>query len=96
MKKRIQKSASVRAHTGWPYPPAPALQHGIRSLSSDHHGWLQGWLRRNPGCAHCAADLAHDTFVRQLTSSSIPAQLKESRGCLATVARHVLLNHQRW
>lgn len=70
------------------------LPTSVEILYCDHHGWLHGWLRRKLGCTHRAADLAHDTFVRLLTSR-IPAQLDEPRAYLTTVARHVLLNHQR-
>lgn len=75
-------------------PEAAAFQQQIASLYCDHHGWLHGWLRKKLGCTHRAADLAHDTFVRLLTSR-IPARLDEPRAYLTTVARHVLLNHQR-
>ncbi|MDD3484875.1 sigma factor, partial [Azovibrio restrictus] len=36
----------------------------LTRLYRDHHGWLQGWLRRRLGNAHEAADLAQDTFLR--------------------------------
>lgn len=84
-------------------PAAP--QPDIAALYLDHHGWLQGWLRRRIGDAHQAADLAQDTFVRLLTSSvgrgeataaaQPAAGLREPRAYLATVAKHVLVNHLR-
>ncbi|MDU5679729.1 sigma factor, partial [Pseudomonas aeruginosa] len=44
-------------------PPADASLHdAVSHLYQDHHGWLQGWLRRRLGCAENAADLAQDTF----------------------------------
>lgn len=86
-------------------PSAPAAaQPDIAALYLDHHGWLQGWLRRRIGDAHQAADLAQDTFVRLLTSSfgrgdaaaaQPAAALREPRAYLATVAKHVLVNHLR-
>lgn len=40
--------------------------HDVHTLYCDHHGWLQGWLRKRLGNAFDAADLAHDAFVRLL------------------------------
>lgn len=73
---------------------AIGIQDQIQTLYVDHHSWLQGWLRKKLGCSHGAADLTHDTFVRLITSR-VPAQLDEPRAYLTTVARNVLLNHQR-
>ena len=42
----------------------------IEVLYSDHHGWLQGWLRRKLGDSFVAADLAQDTFVSVITSGT--------------------------
>ncbi|MFA5496068.1 MAG: sigma-70 family RNA polymerase sigma factor [Porticoccaceae bacterium] len=70
------------------------LQQEIRVLYSNHHGWLQAWLRKKLGCAHSAADLAHDTFVRLLAREEALA-IQEPRAFLATVARRVLANHWR-
>ena len=36
------------------------LQHPFHSFYADHHGWLVHWLCRRLGCAHGAADLAHE------------------------------------
>ncbi|ALZ10884.1 RNA polymerase subunit sigma [Pseudomonas aeruginosa] len=66
----------------------------IQSLYMDHHGWLQGWLRRKLGCYASAADLAQDTFVRLLAKQE-PIQIRDSRAVLVTVARSVLSNHFR-
>lgn len=73
---------------------ATGVQHQIQTLYREHHSWLHAWLCRKLGCAHGASDLTHDTFVRLLTSC-IPTHLDEPRAYLTTVARNVLLNHQR-
>nr|WP_039920443.1 sigma-70 family RNA polymerase sigma factor [Thauera phenylacetica] len=71
-----------------------AIQQQVHALYSDHHGWLHGWLRRKLGCTHRAADLAHDTFVRLLTSR-MPARLDEPRAYLSTIARGLVIDHWR-
>ena len=71
-----------------------ALAQQVHSLYSDHHGWLQGMLRRKLGCTHRAADLAHDTFVRLLAREECVA-IHEPRAFLTTVAQRVLANHWR-
>ena len=38
-----------------PFPPTDAA-----ALYSDHHGWLQRWLKFRLNNAYDAADLAHD------------------------------------
>ncbi len=43
-------------------PPKPPFTAKSPTLYTDHHGWLQGWLRKKLGDVHQAADLAHDTF----------------------------------
>lgn len=71
-----------------------ALHREISTLYADHHGWLQGWLRRRLGDVHQAADLAHDTFVRLLAREEA-VQAREPRAFLTTVAQRVLSNHYR-
>lgn len=56
--------------------PEFKLQQRVETLYTDHHGWLQTWLRRRMGNACDAADLAHDTFVRLMVR---PHSLGESR-----------------
>jgi len=76
-------------------PANKSLLHGdVQTLYSNHHGWLQAWLRKKLGCAHRAADLAHDTFVRLLARDE-PLALDEPRAFLTTVAQRVLFNHWR-
>ena len=70
------------------------LQQQVRSLYSDHHGWLHGWLRHKLGCAHQAADLAHDTFVRALSVPRLD-DLREPRAWLTNVAHGLMVNHLR-
>jgi RNA polymerase sigma-70 factor (ECF subfamily) len=71
-----------------------ALQQEVRSLYSDHHGWLQGWLRRRLGNAFDAADLAHDVFIRLLARRE-PVAMKEPRAYLSSVARGLVIDHWR-
>ncbi|MBY4898932.1 sigma-70 family RNA polymerase sigma factor [Cupriavidus sp. AU9028] len=72
-------------------PPASTIE----ALYSDHHLWLKGWLHRRLGSAEQACDLAHDTFVRLLSSERVPATLDEPRAYLTTVAQRLVSNHWR-
>ena len=85
--------------------PAPAIVTLALSSPSDpadritaiyrqHHGWLLRWLRGKLQSADQAADLAHDTFVRLLTSTHQPA-LREPRAYLTTVAQRLVIDHYR-
>jgi RNA polymerase sigma factor (sigma-70 family) len=80
-----------------------ALHHHphVHALYSDHHGWLQGWLRKKLGNAFDAADLAQDTFVRILAAPEHTPekqgdwQLREPRAYLTVVAKRLLANLYR-
>ena len=72
----------------------PLERQEIATLYADHHGWLQGWLRKKMGSPAGAADVAHDTFVRLLDRDDAVAA-REPRAFLATVAQRVLFNHYR-
>ncbi len=77
---------------------APTPHRTIHALYSDHHGWLQGWLRRRLACSHQAADLAQDTFVRILSATDLSghiAAIREPRSYLATIANRVMADHFR-
>ncbi|THF63543.1 sigma-70 family RNA polymerase sigma factor [Pseudothauera rhizosphaerae] len=70
------------------------MQQEIESLYSDHHGWLQGWLRRKLGNASDAADLAHDTFLRILAGRHA-ADILEPRKYLVTIANGLVIDRFR-
>jgi len=72
----------------------PTASESIAVLYTEHHGWLQSWLRRKIHCSHRAADLTHDTFLRLLTKPE-PQVLSEPRAYLTTVARGLVINHWR-
>jgi RNA polymerase sigma factor (sigma-70 family) len=72
--------------------PSAHLQQ-IESLYSDHHGWLQGWVRRKMTCSFDAADVAQDVFLR-LLSRGEPVQAREPRAFLSTIARGLVI--ERW
>ncbi len=84
-------------------PPASSYSQSdaVHHLYSDHHSWLQGWLRRKLGCTHQAADLAQDTFVRILAAPDhLPEkqanwQLQEPRAYLTIIAKRLLANLYR-
>lgn len=52
-------------------------------------------MRRRLGNADQAEDLAHDTFIRLLSSERVPATLAEPRAFLTTVAQRLVSNHWR-
>lgn len=64
-------------------------------LYSEHHGWLHAWLRRKLGCAHNAADVAQDTFLRILASRDGLLGIREPRAFLTTTAKRLLLDRAR-
>lgn len=66
----------------------------IRSLYSDHHGWLKNWLRARLGCSETAADLAHDTYLRLLVSGTLPP-IGESRRYLTRIAKGLVIDRYR-
>ena len=74
------------------FPSPRAASPDIEVLYSDHHGWLQDWLRRRLGNAFDAADLAHDTFLRVLRNLE---PIREPRAYLTTIAHGLVVNHWR-
>jgi RNA polymerase sigma-70 factor (ECF subfamily) len=72
----------------------PAQQQ-LRIFYQDHHGWLQGWLRRKLGNGFDAADLAQDVFMRLLVRRQDCAELREPRAFLSTIARGLVIEHWR-
>lgn len=76
-----------------------AVKQQLHVLYSDHHGWLQGWLRRRLGDAHHAADVSQDTFIRILQACRnrelALESLREPRAYLTTIAGRLLINHYR-
>lgn len=76
-----------RAHSS----PQAAIHH----LYSDHHGWLFDWLRRKLGCAHNAADVAQDTFLRIIVSRDALVGVREPRAFLVTTAKRLLIDRGR-
>lgn len=70
-------------------------QQRIESLYVDHHGWLLAWLRRKLGCAHHAADVTHDTFLRIIASRDALFGIQEPRAYLTTAAKRLLVDRSR-
>lgn len=76
-------------------PLTPPSQFVV-TLYREHNHWLHQWLQRRIGCAHQAADLAQDTFIRLLAGRMERlVELREPRAYLTTVARGVLIDHIR-
>lgn len=73
---------------------AAAPADSIAELYRGHHGWLHAWLCRKMGCAHHAADLAHDTFVRLIAKGSTPPP-EQSRAYLAQIANGLVVDLYR-
>lgn len=72
----------------------PAFHPLVQAFYVDHHGWLQGWLRRKMGNAVDAADLAHDTFLRVLARRDTP-RLLAPRAYLGAIARGLVADFFR-
>lgn len=78
-----------------PLQPVPMLPD-IAALYVEHHGWLQGWLRRRLGDAHQLRLLSPAASHGDASAAAPPAAaLRAPRAYLATVAKHVLVNHLR-
>ncbi|WP_308495504.1 sigma-70 family RNA polymerase sigma factor [Duganella guangzhouensis] len=71
------------------------MQADLASLYGEHHGWLLGWLRKRLGCAHFAADVAQDTFLRLVAVGEKLPPLAEPRAFLTTTAKRLLIDHSR-
>lgn len=67
------------------------FQREVGALYSDHHGWLRGWLRKKLGNAFDAADLAHDTYLRVLSTGCAP-QAEDCRRHLARIANCLVID----
>ncbi len=74
-----------------PEDVSPAVKH-LEHLYSDHYDWLQGWLRRRLGSAADAADLAHDAFLRLLTTPRHFGSAPEARTYLRTMANGLCID----
>jgi RNA polymerase sigma-19 factor, ECF subfamily len=70
------------------------IRDEVELLYSDHHGWLNGWLRRRLGCSEQAADLAQDTFVSVMGTGRV-GEIREPRPFLATIARRLIAHRHR-
>lgn len=70
------------------------LNREVHALYARHHGWLHAWLRRRLGCAHQAADVAHDTYLRVLCSGQAP-QDDHARPHLIHIARGLVVDRHR-
>lgn len=71
--------------------PDSVPQDALHRLYSEHHGWLQQWLRNKLGCREQAADLAQDTFVRVIGQRKW-LELREPRAYLSTIARSLMID----
>lgn len=71
-----------------------AVREEVKTLYSDHHGWLCAWLRKKLSCSHRAGDFAQDIFVRLLCREE-PLSIQEPRAFLTTMAKRLLANQWR-
>jgi RNA polymerase sigma-70 factor (ECF subfamily) len=67
------------------------LRSAVDVLYSDHHSWLQGWLRKRLGNAFDAADLTQDTFVRVIKAGTA-LDIREPRPYLSMIAKGLLID----
>lgn len=68
----------------------------LHLLYDSHYDWLRGWLRRKLGCAHEAADVAQDTFMRIIASrDALFGAQQQPRAYLTTTAKNLLVDRAR-
>lgn len=72
-----------------------ASRQHVHALYSEHHGWLQTWLRKKLGNSFDAADLAHDTFIRVLGKPRELDLVREPRAWLTSIARGLVVDRVR-
>lgn len=72
-----------------------AAQSHVEALYKKHHSWLYQWLRKRLACEENAADVAHDTFLRVLTSRRVLTEIHEPRAFLTTTAKNLLIDKAR-
>ncbi|MBC3486883.1 sigma-70 family RNA polymerase sigma factor [Pseudomonas sp. SWRI50] len=68
-----------------------SLRSAVNDLYCEHHGWLNGWLRKRLGNAFDAADLTQDTFVRVI-KARIALDIREPRPYLSRIAKGLLID----
>ncbi|HHJ1297451.1 TPA: sigma-70 family RNA polymerase sigma factor [Pseudomonas sp. H2] len=68
-----------------------SLRSDVNDLYCEHHGWLNGWLRKRLGNAFDAADLTQDTFVRVIKARSA-LDIREPRPYLSRIAKGLLID----
>jgi RNA polymerase sigma-70 factor (ECF subfamily) len=68
-----------------------SLRSAVNDLYCEHHGWLNGWLRKRLGNAFDAADLTQDTFVRVIKARSA-LDIREPRPYLSRIANGLLID----
>lgn len=68
--------------------------YNMESLYSEHHRWLEGWLRRRLGNAADAADLAQDAFLRLILKPAPQGfgSAGQARVYLRTMANGLCIN----
>lgn len=74
--------------------PISATHRVVGELYVQHHSWVVQLLRRKLGSQEQALDLAQDTFLRILTSETLPL-LREPRAYLNTVASRLCCQYFR-
>lgn len=73
-----------------------SMQQDVDTLYSAHHSWLYTWLCGKLGNAGDAADLAHDTFVRMMSTRRLPAKDEGApRAFLTHIAKALMIDHWR-
>ena len=60
-----------------------------------HHPWLCRWLNKKVGCAHHAADLAQDTFVKLLLKQEGLQHVYTPRIYLLQIAKGLMIDQWR-
>ena len=75
------------------YMPVGNAAH-LDRLYRQHHGWLNGWLRRRSRIISSSEDIASEVFLRLLTLPNLH-EIREPRAMMTTIAQRVIYDLRR-
>ena len=64
----------------------------LTEIYTEHHSWLNGWIKQRVDCAAQADDFTQDTFLRVALQPEKTKSLRQPKAFLSSIARNILLD----